>query len=260
MRIIINGACGRMGSELQAVLACGYRGHNLAAAVDPSAVIGSSVLHRLEEITSTADMLIDFSHHTAIAAVCSFALSHSIPVVIATTGHTPDELSHLQNAARQIPVFHAANLSLGAALLFDFSRIASAVFEEADIEIVELHHNHKLDAPSGTASELAEQLAACRPAAQIRHGRSGHCRRQPEDICIHALRMGSHAGSHTVLFGGDEQTFSITHTAHTPRCYAQGALYAAEFILNKPPGMYGMSHLTRPLFHSGVNSICRECF
>lgn len=242
MKILINGACGRMGSELCRLLACGYRGHILAGGIDPAAVGSTQLYHSPDEYTGAADVIIDFSHHTSAEALCHYARNRSLPLVIATTGHSKEETAQIHCAAKHIPVFFAANLSLGIALLQRLSCLAASLFPESEIEIVELHHSRKLDAPSGTALSLAQKLQQLRPESRVCFG-AAHGRRLPEEIHIHSLRMGEHAGSHTVLFGSEEQTITLTHTAHTSRSYAAGAIRAAEFLLSRKAGLYDMSHL-----------------
>ncbi len=242
MKILINGACGRMGNELCRLLTCGYRGHILAGGIDPAAV-GSTQLYRSpDEYTDAADVIIDFSHHSSAEALCRYACSRSFPLVIATTGHSIEETAQIHRAANRIPVFFAANLSLGIALLQRLSCLTASLFPESEIEIVELHHSRKLDAPSGTALALAQKLQNLRPESRVCRG-AAHGRRLPEEIHVHSLRMGEHAGSHTILFGSEEQTITLTHTAHTPLSYAVGAIRAAEFLLSRKAGLYDMSHL-----------------
>lgn len=247
MKILVNGACGRMGSELCRLLACGYRGHTTAAAADCAAVKDSPVCRTLDDCPSGANVLVDFSHHSAANTLCSYALQQKLPIVIATTGHTDAERLRIQQTAETLPVFYAANLSLGTALLSKLVCIAAEALPEADIEIVELHHSKKLDAPSGTAQMLAEELLAQRPESRIAPGTFGCSARSPEEIRIHSLRMGNHAGSHTVCFGSDEETFTLSHTTHSLRAYAVGAVRAAEFLIVQKPGLYGMPQLLEHL-------------
>ena len=242
MNILINGACGRMGSELCALLACGYRGHTVTAAVDPAAADGSHICHTLELCPQSVDVLIDFSHHSAAPVLCAYVLQQKLPAVIATTGYTDAELALIRHAAETVPIFLAANLSLGIALLNQLALTAAAALPEAEIEIIELHHSKKRDAPSGTAQKLAEELCALRPEGRVVCG-AGCGVRTPDEIRLHSLRMGDHAGSHTVCFGSNEQTLTLTHTAHSPRIYAVGAIRAAEFLLTQKPGLYGMPQL-----------------
>ena len=243
MKILVNGACGRMGTELCSLLACGYHGHSVAAAVDPAAVNGSSVYRSFGDCPAGADILVDFSQHGAVSALCGYALQQKLPVVIATTGHTDAELALICRTAESIPVFLSANLSLGIALLSHLVRTAAEILPETDIEIIELHHNRKLDSPSGTAQKLAEDLRTLRPDSQIVFTADGYGTRRPEEIRVHSLRMGSHPGTHTVCFGSDEQTLTLTHAAHSPRIYAAGAIRAAEFLLAQKPGLYRMPQL-----------------
>ena len=147
MNIIVTGAGGRMGKKV-----CALDGVNVVCAVDPNLDIKS-----ISECSAPADGIIDFSYHGAAPEICGYAVSHGLPVVFATTGHTPDELEAIKSAARSVPVFMSANMSLGIAVLCDFAKKAAAVFPDADIEIVETHHNRKLDAPSGTANEAYDR-------------------------------------------------------------------------------------------------------
>ncbi len=243
MKILLNGACGRMGCEVRGLLECGYRGHTLAAAADHSAAHGSGILRRLEDCTDTADLIVDFSHRSGTEALCRYAVRRRLPLVIGTTGHTENELEIVRRTAGLLPVFHASNLSLGIALLARLACTAAAALPEADIEIIEIHHARKQDAPSGTALELAEQLRRLRPNGPVVAGRRGACCRSPEEIGIHAVRLGNEAGTHTISFGSAEQTLTLTHSAHTPRLYAQGAIAAAEYLLTKPVGLYSMQQL-----------------
>ncbi len=243
MKILINGACGRMGCEIRRLLECGYRGHSFAGGADICSAVDPCIPHTLTDC-GDADIIIDFSHHSAIETLCSHAAARHIPLLVASTGHNTDELALIQSTSRKIPVFLAANLSLGIALLHELAHIASAALPESDIEILEMHHNRKLDAPSGTALELAESIAQTRMNKTTIHcGRKGHALKSADEIGIHAVRMGAIIGSHTIFFSNAEETVVISHTAHTPRVYAQGAITAAEYLILQPPGLYTMTHL-----------------
>lgn len=243
LKILVNGACGRLGSALCRLLEDGYRGHRLAAAVDCRAVAGSGVLRQLSQYGGRADALVDFSHHSATQEVCAFCEARGLPPVIATTGQTAAEKARIADAARRLPVFWAPNLSLGAALLEELARTAAALLPEADIEIVEAHHGGKLDAPSGTALALGATLAALRPDGRLVCGRCGDGPRRPGEIGIHALRLGERAGLHTVLLADSGQCLRLTHEAQSLHCYLQGAVLAAQFLQGQAPGLYGMPQL-----------------
>ena len=182
MRIIVNGALGRMGSEVIAAIERGFGDARLAGAADPfsageSLSGGVKTARALADIGESADCVIDFSDARATGEVCDFANSRSIPAVIAATGQTPDDIGMIHALSQSVPVFFSANMSLGAALLGDLVRRAAAVFPDADIEIVEIHRAGKSDAPSGTALMLADQVIGVRPGANPVYGHTGHGKR-----------------------------------------------------------------------------------
>ena len=247
MNILLNGICGHMGQEVVKLCNAGYRGAVLAAGVDAFSQGGESVpvYKSYDEMTSAKgiDCIVDFSHHTCIQAIMDFAVKHQVPAVIATTGHTEEEKAVIYAAAEKIPVFFSANMSLGVALLVELAKTAAAAMPEAEIEIIEKHHNRKLDAPSGTALMIANALCEVRPEATINCGRSGQGKRTPEEIGIHAIRMGNIVGEHEVIVGTQNQTITLKHEAHSRALFAEGALAAAAFLVNQKPGLYDMKSL-----------------
>lgn len=243
MKIVVNGSCGRLGSEVCGLVRGGYQDFELAAGIDTHAVCGGETLLSLNDFTGQADVLIDFSHHSATAQLCDFALERRMPMVIATTGQTRAEKELLVQTAQSLPIFWAANLSVGVALLVELVQTAAAMLPDTDIEIVEMHHTRKRDAPSGTALTLAQAIHQVRPESFPVFGRHGQELRRPGEVGIHALRMGNLTGTHSVMLGSDTQTLTLTHEAHTPRIYALGALDAARFIVQQSAGVYGMPQL-----------------
>lgn len=241
MRVIVNGACGRMGQTLCRLIASKPESWQLAAAVDPKGD-GETVLRDFDRVPS-ADVIIDFSHHSAVGPLLEYAQAVKIPVVVATTGHTEQEKQLMQDAARQIPVFYSGNMSVGVALLCSLAKKTAAVFPDADIEIVETHHRHKLDAPSGTALMLADAIRTSRPKAENHCGRNGMCPRQEGEIGIHAVRRGEIIGIHEVLVSTATQTITLRHEAHDRALFAEGALDAAAFLCSKPAGLYRMDDM-----------------
>ncbi len=229
MDILVHGACGRLGSELCRLLRSGYAGCRLAGAVDIHAASGTGVLQTLGAFSGKADVAVDFSHHSAVGALCDFCQKRSMPLVLATTGHTPVEQVRIRQAAQHIPLFLASNLSLGIALLQQLMLQAAAALPQADIEIVETHHRNKKDAPSGTALQLAQALSDAAPT-----------KAKP---AVHALRLGSWVGQHSVMLAFGSETITLTHTAQHIRIYAEGAVRAAGFLHTQPPGLYGMPQL-----------------
>ncbi len=191
------------------------------------------------------DTVIDFSHHCAIADVLAFAREIGCGAVICTTGHTEEEKALIYAAAKEIPVFYSGNMSLGIAVLCGLAKEAAAAFPQADIEILEVHHNRKVDAPSGTANMLFEAVKEVRPQAKKVCGRAGEGKRQKEDIGIQSLRMGNVVGVHEVHICTPSQTLTLRHEAHDRGMFADGAIRAAEFLCGKPAGLYTMQDLLK---------------
>lgn len=248
MNVLINGICGHMGREVARLCSEGYRGASLAAGVDRCSDGADEMVYRsFDELEAIGDVdcIVDFSHHSAVGELFDFAVSNDIPVVVATTGHTEEELEVIQGGAKHIPVFFSANMSLGVALLVELARTAAMAMPEAEIEIVEKHHNRKVDAPSGTALMLANAICQVRPEAYTNLGRSGQGKRDRNEIGVHAIRMGNIVGEHEVIIGTENQTITLKHEAHSRALFAEGALAAAGFIVNKAPGLYDMNSLVR---------------
>ena len=237
MNIILNGAEGRMGRIVDAAAAAG--GHSVVARVD-FGYAGGEGLRTLDEYQGPADVVIDFSNHAATAQVVDYCTKRGLPVVVATTGQTEEELALIDGAAKTVPVFLSANMSLGVALLADLAKKAAAVFPDADIEIIEKHHNQKLDVPSGTALLLARRIKEARPEAEFVIGRHENGKRTKAEIGIHSLRLGNEVGVHEIIIATGSETITLKHEAENRSLFAQGALAAAAFIAGKAPGMYDM--------------------
>jgi 4-hydroxy-tetrahydrodipicolinate reductase len=247
MKILLNGALGYMGREVVRLCGEGFRGSSLAFGVDPtvSADTELPVFQGLDAIPSSqgVDCIIDFSHHSVTASLIDFAVANKLPIVIATTGHTLDEQELIMNASEKIPVFYSRNMSLGIALLIELAKTAAAAMPDADIEIVEKHHNRKVDAPSGTAFMIAEGIESIRPDVYAHNGRSGMCKREKNEIGIHAIRMGNIIGEHEVYICTPSQTITLKHEAHNRALFAEGAIAAAAFLVNQEPGFYQMNDM-----------------
>ena len=246
MRILINGISGFMGREVEKLCREGYRGAELVCGVDPCYAGDDELIFKsVAEVKNPEqiDCIVDFSHHSAVIGLLDFAIKHKIPTVVATTGHTEEELEAIKAAAEKIAVFYSRNMSLGIALLIELARITALAMPEAEIEIVESHHNRKLDAPSGTALMIADMLCEVKDGAFVKSGRSGQGKRDPKEIGIHAIRMGNIVGIHEVIVGTKNQTITLKHEAHDRALFAEGGLCAAEFIVGKGAGLYDMSSL-----------------
>ena len=245
MKILICGVGGRMGREVAKMALDGVRGAVPVAGFDivPMDTREFRTYTDWSAVEETPDCIIDFSHHSGTAAMLDFAVAKGIPTVVATTGHTEDEQAAIEAAAKKIPVFHSANMSLGIALLVELAKMTAKTFPDADIEIIEKHHNRKLDAPSGTALLLANAIKEIREKAKLVFGRSGQAKREVDEIGVHAIRMGNIIGEHEVIVGTDTQTVTLKHEAHSRALFAEGAIAAAEFLIGKPAGMYDMKKM-----------------
>lgn len=241
MRVILHGATGAMGRQIARLTKEHYLDSQLAAKVSPDG--GEGVHLTLQDVTETGDVIVDFSHHTAVQDLLAFAQDQKLPVVIATTGFIQEELSAIAEAAREIPIFRSANMSLGVAVLCRLAKEAAKAFPDADIEIVETHHNRKLDAPSGTALMLAEAVREVRPNSEILSGRTGQHKREKQEIGIQSLRMGNVVGIHEIHIATATQTLTLKHESHDRALFAEGAMVAARFLLGKPAGLYDMTSL-----------------
>ena len=236
MKAIVCGANGAMGQLILASLG----GDAYKVSLDGL----NGVPKTFEELGAVAaDVIIDFSHHSAITEVLSYAKANHMAVVVGTTGHTEDEKALIFEAANHIPVFYSGNMSLGIAVLCNLAKQAAAAFPDADIEILEIHHNRKVDAPSGTAKMLFEAVKEVRPNATANCGRSGEGKRTKDEIGISALRMGSVVGIHEVYIHTGSQCLTLKHEAVTRAMLADGAVDAARFMEGKPTGFYNMESI-----------------
>ncbi|MBE6949483.1 MAG: 4-hydroxy-tetrahydrodipicolinate reductase [Ruminococcaceae bacterium] len=241
MRVAVVGAAGRMGSEVMRLMQ--EAGYEPAIKVDARG--GEGMYTSLNESEIIPEVIIDFSYHTAIPEIMDYAVKNNVPVVTSTTGFTEDELAVIAKASEVIPVFRSANMSLGANVLCDLVRQTAARFENADIEIVETHHNMKADSPSGTALMLADAVKEVRPDAVYVCGRSGMHKREANEIGIHAVRRGGIVGTHEVIITTGTQSITLKHEAYTRTIFAEGALSAASYLIGKAPGMYNMKDLLK---------------
>ena len=164
-------------------------------------------------------------------------------MVICTTGHTPEERAAIDEASREIPVFYSGNMSVGVALLVNLAKEAAKTLPDAEVEIVEIHHDQKIDAPSGTALMLAEGIKSVRPEATYQFGRQGTCKRTKEEIGISSLRLANVVGIHEVHIHTGTQCLTLKHEAVTRAMLADGAVDAARFMLGKPKGLYSMEDI-----------------
>ncbi len=245
MDIIINGACGRMGRMLSAAAAQNPKTRVVAGVDIAESAAGCDypIYALADECSEQADVIIDFSLHSAVGNLLNYAVKRKLSCVIASTAHTADELELIKKASESIPVFLSSNLSLGVAYMCETVKKLAAAFPDAEIEIIETHHNKKLDSPSGTAVMLANAIKKVRPEAVIVCGRSGNHVRGKDEIGINSVRIGNIVGVHEVIINDGSEAISIKHEAYDRSLFAKGALIAAEFLLNMGSGLYDMESM-----------------
>ncbi len=246
-RIILSGANGAMGHE---IAACVSRRDDckIVAGLDinTNAYGDFPIFAGTQELKCGGDVIIDFSHVSVLTPLLAYAVKERIPVVLCTTGYTQAQVDELKQAAKQIPVFYSRNMSLGINLLIELAKKAAVILgQQFDIEIIEKHHNQKIDAPSGTALMIADGI--CQALEHpMRYEYDRHSQRKKRDkneIGLHAVRGGTIVGEHEVLFAGHHETLSITHTAQSKEVFATGSVNAAIFLTGNPAGLYDMADL-----------------
>ena len=244
LRIIINGYSGSMGkvltkcanedSELEIV--CGSSKDDLD--------VPFKTYHKMSEVEELADVIIDFSHHSTIDNTLSYAIKTKTPIVIATTGFNDEELEKIKESSNIIPIFHSSNMSLGVNVLVKLVKEAAKSLNGFDIEIIEKHHNKKLDAPSGTAVMIANGVKEVLPDSEYIYGRHGRSdKRSSNEIGIHAIRGGTIVGEHTTIFAGHDEVVEIKHSAQSKDIFAKGAIAAAKFLVKQEAGYYNMNNM-----------------
>ncbi|MBR0408962.1 MAG: 4-hydroxy-tetrahydrodipicolinate reductase [Clostridia bacterium] len=246
LKILLSGACGRMGHQVanlaedeQAVISCGVDVHAEQWSDFP-------VFPSFSLVTKEADVIVDFSRPESLPALLEYAKAHRLPVVLASTGYNEQDFAMICEAAKEIPVFRSANLSLGVYVLKTLARQAAKLLPGFDIEIIEKHHNQKIDAPSGTALMLYD--AVSNPDTVPVFGRNGRTqKREKNEIGIHAIRGGTVPGEHEVGFYGPSEVVTLSHSAQDRSIFARGALRAANFIVKQSPGEYSMDDLADSL-------------
>lgn len=246
-RIILSGCNGQMG---RMIAACVKERDDctIVAGIDISGQGDSAfpVFTTPSQCEVAADVIIDFSHPNALASLLTYAANRRMPAVIATTGLSAEQVASIQAAAANVPLFFTANMSLGVNLLCELAKKAASVLgRQFDIEIIEKHHNRKIDAPSGTALMLADEIASVLPdpSQYVYDRHSVRKKREKNEIGMHAIRGGTIVGEHEILFAGRDELLSLTHTALSKEVFATGSINAALFLCDKPNGLYNMGDL-----------------
>ncbi len=252
MNILLCGYNGYMGREVRALAEKKGSGFEVVCGIDivkdegevPCAGgFDEEFSDKFRNALGKTDCIIDFSHHSLTPALMGFAATEKLPVVLCTTGQTQEEMETVRKAAESIPVFSSANMSLGIALLVRMAKKTAAFMPGAEIEIIEKHHDRKLDAPSGTALMIANEIGEVRPGTVLNPGRKGQGKRQPNEIGISSVRIGNVIGEHEVIISTGTETVTLKHEAHSRALFAEGAVAAAEYLVGKGPGIYDMKSM-----------------
>lgn len=246
-KILLSGCAGKM-CRVIADCVSQREDCSIAAGVDIHPPVGASfpVFDRIKACDIPCDCIIDFSHPSALSDLLEYGVQKKIPLVLATTGYSQQQVDEIHNASQSTAIFFTANMSLGINLMVELAKKAASVLgRDFDIEIIEKHHNQKIDAPSGTALMLADAVAGALPQKPVyvydRHSKRE--KRTKNEIGIHSIRGGTITGEHEILFAGRDEFFSLCHSAATKEVFAVGALNAALFLIGKQPGLYQMSDL-----------------
>lgn len=245
LRMILHGASGRMGAAL--IAAAPENSIEVVAGISlpPAPALPCPWYASLEECGVAGDVIVDFSNPSALTGLLGYAVRTQTPLVLATTGFSPDQLEQIVAASAKIAIFRAANMSIGVNVLSELAQLAATALPSFDIEIIEKHHSAKVDAPSGTALMLADAIndVFSEPRQYVYERHSVRQPRQPREIGLHAVRGGTITGEHDVLFAGTDEIVTLSHTAYSRRMFAMGALRAARFVADKPPMLYGMREM-----------------
>lgn len=245
LKVIVNGCLGKMGNVLTN---CICKDSDLELVCGVSKEIPNNppfkMYTKMVDIKEKADVIIDFSHHEALNDVLSFALQNKTPLVIATTGYNDEELRMIKIASKSIPIFHSSNMSLGVNVLLKLVKEAAKMLTDFDIEVIEKHHNKKVDAPSGTAVMIANAIKDVLPNIEYNYGRYGRsAKRKENEIGIHAVRGGTIVGEHDAIFAGHDEVVQISHTAQSKDIFAKGSIAAAKYLVNQECGYYNMDDM-----------------
>ncbi|MBU5439060.1 4-hydroxy-tetrahydrodipicolinate reductase [Tissierella sp. MSJ-40] len=250
IKAAINGYLGHMGQVIEKLI---LENDNieLVAGIDKNISNYKGELEVYEnvfELENKCDVIIDFSHPSSLESLVKYCTSNKTPLVIGTTGYGEKEIDLLNEGSKEIPIFYTANMSLGVNLLLDLvSKAAILLKDDFDIEIIEKHHNKKIDAPSGTAYLIADtinkELENSMDYVFDRH--LSHKKRSNNEIGIHSIRGGTIVGEHSVIFSGLDEVIEIKHSAGSKQIFGQGALRAVDFIIGKEPGLYNMRNLIK---------------
>lgn len=244
VNILISGANGRMGKKVFESASLSDR-VNAVCGVDLAENLSNPefpVYASFNDVKEKVDVVVDFSAPANLDNILAFAKSNLCPAVLCATGYTDADIEKINSASKSIAIFRSGNMSLGVNLLVDLVKKAAATLYGFDVEIIEKHHNQKVDAPSGTALMLADAVKETDDEKFYTYGRQGICgKRDKKEVGIHAVRGGTIVGEHDVIFAGNYETVTLSHQATDRSVFANGAIAAASYIANKKNGLYNMT-------------------
>jgi 4-hydroxy-tetrahydrodipicolinate reductase len=242
VKVLLNGCNGKMGKVISE-MAKASKTISIVCGVDKnSSSLSYPCYTHIDGCKEDIDVILDFSRPDSLEALCMYSKEKNIPIVFCTTGYTKEQLSKIQALSEEVAVFHSANMSIGINIINNMLKgISNMLYKDFDIEIIEKHHNQKIDAPSGTALLLANTIKdSIEEDTFFTNGRNGSCKRDHKEIGIHAIRGGNIIGDHEIIFAGIGECIEIKHTAISREVFAIGALKACEFMYKKEKGKYNM--------------------
>lgn len=248
-KILLSGANGKMGHVIRSIVS-GMDDVEIVAGIDLNTESdGEFPIYKTpSEVKEKADVLIDFSHPSVLDGLLAYAKENKMPAILATTGYQKEDKQKIEEASGEIPLFFSANMSLGINILIELVTQAAKILEDNfDIEIIEKHHNQKIDAPSGTALAIADAISASlsEPYEFVYDRHASFKKRGKKEIGIHAVRGGTIVGEHDVIFAGRDEIIRISHQANSKEIFAVGAVRAAIFMKGKAAGLYSMKDLVK---------------
>ena len=240
-----------------AVYGWGQMGKLLAKTIDESETLNlvgiinptdfekdSRIVEKLEDLTVIPDVLIDFSHYSNVDKILPWIVEKKVPTLIATTGHSEEQILNIEKATEQVAILKATNTSLGINLITELLETLVSSLENWDIELIEKHHNKKIDAPSGTAQSLLQKINdTLSSIRELTYGREGIAPRKKEEIGVHVVRGGTIVGEHSVIFAGEDEIIEIKHEAHSKMIFVNGAIKGATWLSKQKPGFYTMKDI-----------------
>lgn len=246
IKLLLCGCAGKMGAAVRNFVDS-RDDCEIAAGVDlVEPPVEFPVYRDISQVAEAVDVVVDFSHPDALSPILDYCKAHGCAAVLCTTGYSPEQAAQVEAGGKELPIFYSRNMSLGINLLLELAKKAESVLgADFDVEIIEAHHNQKIDAPSGTALMLADAVNSVREGG-MKYSYDRHSQRKkrdPAELGIHSVRGGTIVGEHQVVFAGQHEVLTLSHSAQSKELFAAGAVNAAVFMAGRGPGLYDMSNL-----------------